>query len=134
MKFIEPDFARAANLLYSWYDNNVDEYLTKQDFLQFEHFVWDFLCRMAYRKGSVKYNQTNNKIIVKLLGYEEDEVNIISYTPGCFDFDVKLVDDDAKKKNEFNYIFKKFLESLKVCFSIDEFGELHFSLINKNNK
>ena len=113
MKFIEPDFARAVNLLISWEDNGIDEMLSKQDFKQFEDLVFTLLCRIEYQKGSVKYDKATNKIIVKLVGKDKDELNIISYTPGTYEFRVKLVEDDIRRENEWGYRYKKFLEKMQ---------------------
>lgn len=134
MKFIEPDFARAVNLLISWEDNDIDEMLSKQDFKQFEDLVFTLLCRIEYQKGSVKYDKATNKIIVKLVGKDKDELNIISYTPGTYEFKVKLVEDDIRRENEWGYRYKKFLEKMQFTVYFDPIEGIKFSIFKNNGK
>ena len=130
MKFIEPDFARAAFLYIDFNENNDVEKLSTDEIDRFNFLNQNFLCCISFKTGSVKLNNDTKIIKIKLIGNKENDIYYITFDPTS-DYSsllpLVLTYDQDKHNNDFLNI-KKLLNKISLDITTDIDGSIKFKL------
>jgi len=131
MKFIEPDFARAANLFLSFEENDI-EILSTEEIEKFHFLLYHFLCRIAYKTGTIYLDRKTKIIKIKLQGYKKNDIYVINFDPtsDCGYFLSSIISYDSDDKSQDNAIIKikKYLDKFSFELSYDPFGNINFKI------
>ena len=134
MKFIEPDFARAAYLYIYFHENNDIECLTTEEMDRFNFLLKHFLCCIAFKTGTIKLNNTTKIIKIILKGYKKDEKYFITFNPtlnynSALSPLVLTYDEDKKDQENKDFLnIKKFLSKISFDVITDIDGSIKFKL------
>ena len=130
MKFIKPDFARAAFLYIDFIENNDVEKLSLNEINRFNFLIQNFLCCINFKTGSVKLNNITKIIKIKLIGDKKNDIYIVTFDITS-DYSLLsplvLTNDQDKNNNDFLNI-KNWLNKISLDITTDINGSIKFKL------
>lgn len=134
MKFIEPDFARTANLFFLFEENDI-EILSSEEKENFYFLLLNFLSRLEYKKCSIKLDKQTKNLKIKLYGYSKNDIFIITFNPSTiFNVDLTISETDEKSNSDLINKIKTYFNKFRLEVYIDPLEGLKFKIYkNENN-
>ena len=134
MKFIEPDFARTANLFFLFEENDI-EILSSEEKENFYFLLLNFLSRLEYKKCSIKLDKQTKNLKIKLYEYSKNDIFIITFNPSTiFNVDLTISETDEKSNSDLINKIKTYFNKFRLEVYIDPLEGLKFKIYkNESN-